>query len=160
MQATLASLAAFPAVVRRIVEAADPSLRTKRPSTGLFALVEQAWHLADLEVEGYGVRIKRILTEDNPSLPDFRGDVVARERNYLALDVNAGLTRFADARARNLARLAQLTAAQWQRAGVQEGVGVVTLERLALMMREHDASHEEELGEVGGELGVALVSRE
>ena len=46
-----------------------------------FTPVEQCWHLADLEREGYAVRIRRLLTEVEPALPDFDGERVAQERN-------------------------------------------------------------------------------
>ena len=36
-----------------------------------FSPVEQCWHLADLERDGYAVRIRRLLNETEPALPDF-----------------------------------------------------------------------------------------
>ena len=114
-----------------------------RGTEGGFALIEQAWHLADLEVEGYGMRIARMIEEDNPALPDFRGDVIARERNYIELELEPALERFAKARRENIARLE--SAKDLRRAGEQEGVGRVTLARVAEMMAEHDAGHAAEL---------------
>jgi len=38
---------------------------------GAFCPVEHCWHLADLEREGYGVRIQRLLRENQPLLRDF-----------------------------------------------------------------------------------------
>jgi hypothetical protein len=130
------------------------SLHRTRDSAGNFALVEQVWHLADLEEEGYTVRITRILGETNPSLPDFRGDVVARERRYIEQALAPALQRFESARAANIARLSALTDEQWRRAGTQEGAGEVTLARVAEMMTEHDASHTEELRVLIAELGA------
>ncbi len=49
------------------LEAATPG------PNGAFSPVEHCWHLADLEREGYAVRIRRLLEEDNPGLPDFDG---------------------------------------------------------------------------------------
>jgi len=43
-----------------------------RGSKGGFSAVEHAWHMADLESEGYGLRISRLLSETEPHLPDFR----------------------------------------------------------------------------------------
>jgi hypothetical protein len=120
------------------------------PAEGL-CFVEQVWHLADLEVEGYGLRIDRILNEDNPSLADFDGGQVARDRQYRSLSLAAGLARFAEARARNLASLADLTPSQWERTGTQEGVGRLRLADVPRMMAEHDASHREEIRALLGE---------
>jgi len=118
---------------------------------GGFSFVEQVWHLADLEVEGYGLRIDRILNEDNPSLADFDGAQVARDRQYRSLSLADGLARFAEARARSLAILADLTPSQWDRTGTQAGVGSLRLSDVPRMMAEHDASHREEIRELLGE---------
>lgn len=147
------SLRTFPATLRELIaSASSASLRT-RAADGTFALVEQVWHLADLEVEGYGARLARMLEEDDPMLPDFRGDVIAEERRYLELELEPALERFASARAANLARLASLTEEQWQRTGRQEGVGSVTVARVVEMMREHDAGHAVEIRAVLQDLG-------
>jgi len=74
--------------------------------------VEQCWHLADLEREGYAVRIRRLLTEVEPALPDFDGERVAHERNYKSLSLEDGLEAFRRARAENLAALRALSASE------------------------------------------------
>jgi hypothetical protein len=112
---------------------------------GGFCMVEQAWHLADLEREGYGERIRRLVAEQDPSLPDFDGARVAAERDYRARSLAEGLAAFAAARAENLARLRALDPAAWDRAGRQEGVGRITLRDVPRMMREHDESHRAEV---------------
>jgi hypothetical protein len=94
-------LLAMPALVARAAAALAPQARRARaPGGGGFSLVEHAWHLADLEREGYGTRITRILSEEEPRLPDFDGDRVARERCYQELDPELGVRVFTDARAR------------------------------------------------------------
>ena len=107
--------------------------------------VEQCWHLADLEREGYGSRIRRLLEESDPVLPDFDGARVARERNYLMRPLAAALEAFRAGRAENLAALRQAQAGDWLRAGVQEGVGPVALCDIPAMMAEHDDIHRKEI---------------
>ncbi|HYC91980.1 MAG TPA: DinB family protein [Thermoanaerobaculia bacterium] len=136
-------LRAFPQQLRELIARVPPERLRMRLADGTFAAVEQAWHLADLEVEGYGERIRRIEAEDEPELADFRGDVVAAERKYLELELEPALVRFEEARARNVAALE--SARDRSRAGHQEGVGRVTLARIAEMMAEHDAGHAAEL---------------
>ena len=109
--------------------------------------VEQCWHLADLERDGYAVRIRRLLNEIEPALPDFDGERVARERNYKSLSLEAGLDAFKRARSENLAALRRLTASEWERVGTQAGVGRVGLCDIPLMMSEHDAAHRAEIEE-------------
>src|SRR6266853_3371556 len=94
---------------------------------GAFSPVEQVWHLADLEREGFAVRIRSLRDEPEPALADFDGARVARRRNYRARSLRAGIEAFASARAANVMALRSLTQEQWLRGGSLEGVGVVTL---------------------------------
>ncbi len=111
----------------------------------LFSPAEQCWHLADLEREGFGARIRRLAEEDDPVLPDFDGDRIAKERNYRSLSLQDGVEAFRAARAANIERLRGIADAEWTRAGTQEGVGRVALCDLPAMMAEHDASHRREI---------------
>ena len=110
-----------------------------------FSPVEQAWHLADLEREGFGVRIRRLLDEDDPLLPDFDGARIASERGYRSRSLEEGLAAFTSARAANLALLRAVTPEQWSRGGRQDGVGPVALCDLPQMMAEHDEAHRAEI---------------
>jgi hypothetical protein len=112
---------------------------------GALAPVEQCWHLADLEREGYGLRIQRLLREVDPVLADFDGARIARERAYRSRSLAEGLAAFREARTQNLARLRALTSAQWPRTGSQEGVGPIALCDVPAMMAEHDAGHRQEI---------------
>ena len=107
--------------------------------------VEQCWHLADLEREAYAVRIRRLLDETNPMLPDFDGTRAAQERNYRARPLSAALLAFREARSANLAALRQVEAGDWLREGVQEGVGAVALCDIPAMMDQHDEAHRSEI---------------
>ena len=107
--------------------------------------VEQCWHLAELEREGFGARIRRLLDEDDPFLADFDGARLARERQYRSRSLQEGLAAFRAGREANLALLRAVGPDQWTRAGTQEGVGQVALCDLPSMMAEHDASHRAEI---------------
>jgi hypothetical protein len=141
----LGSMAGLLAEVARHLPAAQ--LR-ERPDGEHFAFVEHACHLADLEEEGFGLRIARLLQEPQPELPDFHGARLAIERRYLDQRVEDAVQRFTRARAANLKILQGLSGAQWERWGVQEGVGRVSLADLPRLMVEHDASHAGELAEL------------
>ena len=127
----------------------------RRPGPeGGFSFVEEVWHLADLEREGYGLRITRLREEHEPRLPDFDGARVAHERRYRDRNVGQGLATFQAAREANLRLLAALSSAEWDRHGTQEHVGPLALRDLPAMMHAHDASHREE---IEGLLGAAPV---
>lgn len=143
-----AQLEATPRLLKTVLSDVPMQLVGIRGSQGGFSAVEQAWHLADLESEGYGLRIARLLSETQPQLPDFDGERAAKERRYHEKTLLEGLNRFESARAQNLARLRGVGEPQWQRFGMQEGVGKVALSDVPKMMLAHDRSHLRELVEL------------
>ena len=140
-EALLVTLESTAALLSRAAASLSPAEARRRPAAGGFSLVENVWHLADLEREGYGVRIRRILAESNPALLNFDGERMARERAYQELDLDRGIVLFARARRQNLEALSRLSPSDWRRSGSQEGVGCVKLEDIPRMMVEHDRSH-------------------
>lgn len=108
-------------------------------------MLENICHLRDIEAEGYAKRIVRILDETNPFLADIDGGRLAVERGYNHQDPDLVLPAFVAARAKNIEKLRGVDAEDLERDGTLDGVGAVTLKRLAEMMREHDEGHVEEL---------------
>ena len=145
LHAILLRLQAMPAELRAAAQRMGESAWRVTPPNGGFSLVEQAWHLADLEREGYGLRIERLLSEEGPFLPNFDGDRIAAERDYRRQSMEEGLAAFAAARAQNLTALRALPAAAWDRSGTQEGVGPITLRDVPRLMLDHDDAHREEI---------------
>ena len=143
--ALLADLQAMPDYLARTFTGLSAAEAAVPGPDGALAPVEQCWHLADLEREGYGLRIQRLLGEVDPVLADFDGARIALERAYRARSLAEGLAAFRDARHQNLARLRSLTPDQWSRGGSQEGVGAIALCDVPAMMAEHDAGHRQEI---------------
>lgn len=112
---------------------------------GAFCPREQVWHLADLEREGFGLRIQRLQSETSPHLPDFDGDTIASERSYRSLSLLEGLMAFEEARSTNLATLQALSAEAWVRKGTQEGVGEISLCDMPVFIQQHDRAHVAEI---------------
>ncbi len=117
------------------------------PSDGTLAPVEQCWHLADLEREGFNQRIRRLLEDTNPWLEDFEGARLVRERQYKQRSLSEGIAAFREARLGNLSLIQAVTPEGWMRQGEQEGVGPVMLCDIPVMMSQHDASHRAEIAE-------------
>jgi hypothetical protein len=137
-----------PEMVRQLtIDMSERDLKWK-PSESEFSSLEQVCHLRDLELEGYTVRIRKLLTEQQPSLPDFDGGRLAIERDYNSQDFEAALQDFTTARKENINVAGTLSSEQLHLSGVLEGVGEITLGRLLRLMREHDQSHREELSEL------------
>ncbi len=151
------TLESTPALLARAAAELPEDTVRHRGTAGGFSLVEQVWHLADLEREAYAVRIRRILTEDEPLLSNFDGDRVAHERLYHRRDLAEGLLSFTLARTRTLQRLRDVSADEWKRAGLQEGIGRVELSDVPRMMAEHDRIHGVEIAELVREIRGRIV---
>jgi hypothetical protein len=141
----LGALANMPVFLRNVfADLNSEQARTLGPDDTPSPL-EQVWHLADLEREGFGERIRRLVSESEPYLPDFDGAKVAAERNYRARSLEAGLESFTEARRDNLAALQALDNDSWLRSGTQEGVGRVALCDIPGLMAQHDSAHRLEI---------------
>ncbi|MEP6801451.1 MAG: DinB family protein [Acidobacteriota bacterium] len=141
LETLLLTLESTPLLMSRAAHGLSSEEAHRRPAAGGFSLVENVWHLADLEREGFGVRIRRILSEDEPTLSNFDGDRFARERAYQTRDLASGLQAFSDSRRRNVEALRSVSAADWYRRGDQDGLGPISLADLPRKMAEHDRSH-------------------
>ena len=127
--------------VRALIEGRSEEDLSFKPSPDAFSLRENVLHLRDIDVEGYEVRIIRILSEHSPSFPDIDGARLARERNYNAQPVAPALEAFAASRARSIARLRGASPADLKRTGELVGVRHVTLELLLEEWTRHDSQH-------------------
>ncbi len=145
LETLLLTLESTPVLLNRAANELSPSEFTGRGKDGAFSLVEHVWHLADLEREGYGTRICRLLSEEEPVLSNFDGERAAQERVYQRRDLRQGLQAFAEARRQNVETLRRLSGSDWKRGGVQDSVGRVTLADLPRMMAEHDRSHTQDI---------------
>jgi hypothetical protein len=143
--ALLTSLEEMPAFLEATLGGLSASEAVVPGPNDSFAPVEHCWHLADLERQGYAVRIHRLLTEENPLLPDFDGARIAEERQYRSLSLALGLQAFREARTANLHALRSVPESDWERPGRQDGVGAMALCDVPAMMAEHDAGHRAEI---------------
>jgi hypothetical protein len=144
-EALMRSLEDMPQYLEQELLALQPGLIRQPAPDGTFSPVEQVWHLADLEREGFGSRIDKLLSEREPQLPDFDGAAIAAARHYRSRSLTEGLDAFRAARRSNLAKLRALPAEAWGRSGQQEGVGKVSLCDLPSFMSQHDAAHRAEI---------------
>ncbi len=138
-------LATLPGFLRAVSATGRSDQFGVRPEGHVFALTEHLWHLRDFETEGFSARIRAILDEDTPSIAEFDGDAIARERRYLSRDWQPALEAFVNARAENLAVLRALPPSAWDRRALFHSFGPITLADLAAMTLEHDREH---IGEI------------
>lgn len=150
-----ASLAQMPAFLQRAFGSLTLEEARSRGPAAAFSPLEHVWHLADLETEGFGIRIQRLKTESAPLLSDFDGTKAAQERNYQSMSLVAGLTAFHQARLVNIAALQALSSADWSRSGTQQGVGVVALCDIPVFIFQHDLTHQAEIDQWLHYIGIS-----
>jgi uncharacterized damage-inducible protein DinB len=80
-----------------------------------------------MERDAYLTRYRRILAEDTPSLPDVDGDTYSLEYDYRAQKLTEVLRDWTRLRRESLKLLAGVKRADWERAGVHETAGRLTM---------------------------------
>jgi hypothetical protein len=121
----------------------DQEMR-RRPAEGEWSLLEICCHLRDTASEE-AMRIRRMVEEDNPTLPLYDQDQWAAERNYAAEDPErafVGLRAFWNGLAYLLEGLAD---EDWSRPGVHPEAGSVTVQPWAAAEVRHTAEHLEQM---------------
>ncbi|MBN3820884.1 DinB family protein [Paraburkholderia sp. Se-20369] len=106
-----------------------------------FSPLGQLCHVRDIEIDGYHVRLRRMLDEPHPLLVSIDSDALARERRYDDAQASDVLAAFRDARRRTLERVSALTQEQWARTGEFDGYGALTVRGLVHYLSSHDQQH-------------------
>ena len=125
-----------------------------------FTAIEQVCHVRDIEIDGYHVRIRRILDEHNPTLASIDSEALAKARSYGTSSAAEAMSAFRAARRQTLQLLAGLTDDQFARTGVFEGYGPLSLRSLVHYLCSHDQQHLAGLQWLLGKIEAESVSRE
>ena len=143
---TLAALADFPIRLEAYYGIVPTEHKNWRPRSweGVpsepFTPIEQLCHVKDIEIDGYHVRFRRALQENNPRLDSIDGEKLAGERNYAGADAAQILSAFAQARRETLALIAKLSPSELSRPAEFEG-NAVTVRGLVHNLCSHDQQH-------------------
>jgi len=137
----VAKLGSTPEQAEALVRGLTEEQLSWRASENTFSLRENVLHLRDIDIEGYEQRVRLILGQDCPMLPDVDGGRLAAERNYNAQPVQPALEDFGRAREASVERLKACSEADLERKAQFEAVGVITLGRLLELWMEHDRDH-------------------
>ncbi|MFN2483677.1 MAG: DinB family protein [Candidatus Limnocylindria bacterium] len=136
----LKALRAAPMVLRALCRGLTEADAGRRPAEGEWAVVEVVAHLADSD-ERARERVQRMLEEDDPHLPGYDQDELARTGRYIERDLAAELDRFQRVRSEHVALLASLDDAGWRRTGRHGEQGPMTVELYESHGAGEDADH-------------------
>ena len=128
-----------PALKRLTAGLSDGFLRVPE-RRGKWSIIEVIQHLADVEIV-YGVRVRQMLAEKQPTMLTFDQDAWARELKYNERKLEAAMAQLHALRTVNLALFRSLTHEQWNRLGVHSERGVESVYVTALSLAVHDDIH-------------------
>ena len=147
MFVTFSALKSFPGQLEQLFGEVPSDYRHWAPETwdGIpsesFTAIEQICHVRDIEVEGYHVRFRRMLEEDDPALVSLDGYALAEQRRYAEADPADVFASIHAARERTLELIQSLTESQLRRTGLFAEYGRITVKGLIHYLCSHDQQH-------------------
>ncbi|MBX6343193.1 MAG: DinB family protein [Thermomicrobiaceae bacterium] len=106
--------------------------------------LEVVVHLIDVERLQRG-RMQRILEERTPYLRSWDQEAAARAHDYAAITLPEALETFTRERSDTVHFLITLAIKDWERTGIHDEYGELSIEDLAEKLISHDAEHLEQL---------------
>lgn len=137
------ALRGLPRRVRELVTAVPRERLGQRPRPDRWSAKEQILHLVEVDEMMMG-RIRRVLNEDRPTLPDWDEEVENRrlfDSEARDTDLEVLLRRLTDGRAALIARVESEPESALGRVGVHELWGEVTIYQLLRHVAYHDDRH-------------------
>jgi hypothetical protein len=139
----LTALAGAPQAFAELLSVASAETAARRPEPRRWSAAEVVAHLAEHELV-LGVRLRMILTAEEPALLPYDQDAWALVGDYIARPAAESLALFGAVRAANVALLRRLERAGWQRAGLHPERGRLTVSDIANFTARHDRRHLEQ----------------
>jgi uncharacterized damage-inducible protein DinB len=138
--ALIEALARAPEIVIPLVRQAHPDVVRQRPAPGEWSIHENACHLAEVHPLFFR-RLDLMLAQDDPEIRSYDPGRDDPDDALLKLDLEDSLRRFADDRARLVARLRSLTPAQWHRTARHEEYNAYSIFVMLRHLALHDFDH-------------------
>ncbi len=123
----LETLRATPAKLKAVLKEVPRAVLRWTPAPGKWSILEILGHLRDMERDAYIARYRRILSEETPNLPDVNGDLYALENDYRSQKPGGLLREWTRLRRESLKLLSKVKPQEWERAGIHETAGRLTM---------------------------------
>jgi len=112
----------------------------QRPAPDDWSLLELACHLRDSAIEE-GMRARRMVEEDNPTLEPYDEQARALERNYITEDCSKVMTALRAYFTGYAYQLERFSDAEWERPGFHPEDGPVSVRIRAELEVKHTEAH-------------------
>lgn len=136
----IAMIRNLPDQVAEFVKDLTPDQLTTQYLAGEWSVAQNVHHLADSHINSY-MRLKLILTEDNPMIRAYDQDAWAMTPEANSPDLSATMTLLRGLHQRWTDLFASLDEAQWQRTGIHPVDGTITPLTLVKLYAEHGEDH-------------------
>jgi len=143
-----AILASTPEKIRREIAGLSLEAMTARPAPDKWSIQIVLAHLDDVEELGMRSRVAAMVKEDRPVLKSF--DQLARvvEQGYETKHPRQSLVSLTRQRKKNVLWLRKLAPADFERKGVHEKVGEISVAELVTEWAFHDLGHLKQILEI------------
>ncbi len=133
-----------PAVIRASVAGLTEAQLDARPADGGWTPREVVHHTADSEMTA-GIRLRRLIAEDDPLIVGYDGDEFARRLHYDERPVGPALDAIAAVRATTAEILTRLSEAEWGRTGTHSESGPYGVEIWLEIYAAHCHEHADQI---------------
>lgn len=144
----LQALASTPTDIKRLLKGIDESTARRRPADSEWSMVEIVNHLVDIE-DRYRVRLKRVITEDNPYFDYMHPDEAAVDES---ISIQALVKQFELGRGETVGFLSAISQGDWARPAVHETLGETRFRFLVQNLLDHDIMHLSQIVDVRQQL--------
>ena len=136
------NLKSLPNELEDLLKDLDEETLRWRPIPNKWSIKEIMCHLRDMEREAYLARYRKMLTEENPFLPNVDQDRIAAESDYINQDARNALDEFKWFRGETIKTLESAQPEAWGRGGLHETDGPMTIEQLVhRQIKGNDLNH-------------------
>ena len=136
------NLKSLPNELQDLLNGLDEETLRWRPIPDKWSIKEIMCHLRDMERLAYLDRYTRILSEDNPHLPNIDQNRIAGESDYINQDSSLALEEFKRLRHETIRTLEAAPLEAWARSGVHETDGPLNIEQLVVrQIKSNDLNH-------------------
>jgi hypothetical protein len=129
-----------PRTLARLIDGAADEMLSRRPGPGKWSIRAILAHLAEDELVS-SWRYRQMIEHNGATLAGFDQDKWASLGDYESWTPQEALEMFRLLREANVRMLVRLAPEEWQRYGMHEERGRITVEELARHMAGHDINH-------------------
>ena len=131
----------MPHEIDDLLSGLDDEMMNWHPIPGKWSIKEVMYHIRDMEQLAYQVRLSRMLTEEEPYLPEVDQNQLAVDRDYGNQDAAVARSEFKSLRDETVRLLESAPLEAWQRTGNHWKAGRVTVAEAVSRQAEHDFKH-------------------